>query len=145
MSELSIHQIKNILPHRPPILMLDKVLEYTQGEKVVAIKNVAINDEVFKGHFPNNPVMPGTAIVEAMAQAAIILYYTQYEKELKSKPEYYLGSIKSDFLKPVCPGDQLKIEVNTVRMLPTMAFVSATAFVRNEKVAHAQLTFAIKR
>ena len=145
MTALDIHQIKKILPHRSPILMIDRVTEIISGERTVAVKNITMNEEVFKGHFPNNPVFPGTWIVEAMAQTSIILYYTKYEKELKTPPQYYLGSIKSEFIKPVYPGDQLVIEAKTIKMVPQMALVEVIAWVGKEKVSKAELTFGIKR
>ncbi|HNV24198.1 MAG TPA: 3-hydroxyacyl-ACP dehydratase FabZ [Candidatus Omnitrophota bacterium] len=145
MTALDIHQIKKILPHRSPILMIDRVTEIISGERAVAVKNITMNEEVFKGHFPNNPVFPGTWIVEAMAQTSIILYYTKYEKELKTPPQYYLGSIKSEFIKPVYPGDQLVIEAKTIKMVPQMALVEVIAWVGKEKVSKAELTFGIKR
>lgn len=145
MKTLNIEEIQKILPHRNPMLFIDKVIDIEDGKRVVAIKNVTTNDWFFQGHFPGKPIMPGSLIVEAMAQTAIIIYYSAYEKELKKTPEYYLGSIKASFLHPVVPGDQLRLEAETVKLLPTGAFVSAKAFVKDVKIAEAELVFATKR
>jgi 3-hydroxyacyl-[acyl-carrier-protein] dehydratase len=125
--------------------MIDKVLELEPGKTVTAIKNVSINDWFFEGHFPGNPVMPGTLIIEAMAQASILLYHSGYEAKLAKAPEYYLGSIKSRFFHPVRPGDQLRIRAETVKLLPTGAFVNVKCSVIDKDVAEAELVFAVKQ
>ena len=143
---LDKNEIKKILPHREPILMIDAVIELDQGKRVVAIKKTTNDDFFFKGHFPNRPIMPGTSIVEAMAQASILLYYSAYENKLGNKiPEYYLGSVKARFLHSVLPGDELRIESETVRLLPTTAFVTAKAYVKDKQIAEAELVFAVKK
>ena len=101
--------IKKILPHREPMLLIDEVIELEPGKRVKAVKHVVPEDEFLKGHFPGKPIMPGTAIVEAMAQAAILLYHSAYEADIQSRiPEYYLASVKSQFLHAVFPGDERK-------------------------------------
>lgn len=141
----SIEALQKILPHRYPFLLIDKITELEAGKRVVAIKNVTINDWYLEGHFPENPVMPGTLVVEAMAQASILLYHSAYENELKKRPDYYLGSVKARFLHPVRPGDQLRIVSETVKMLPTNVYVSARAYVGEENIGEAELVFAVKR
>ncbi|MBU2541850.1 MAG: 3-hydroxyacyl-ACP dehydratase FabZ [Candidatus Omnitrophica bacterium] len=145
MKTLDIDQIKKVLPHRHPMLLIDRVIELEPGKRVVAIKNVSINDSFLQGHFPGNPIMPGTSIVEAMAQASIVLYHSGYEDELVNVPNYYLGSIKARFIHPVFPGDQLSLEAETVKLLPTGAFISTKAFVKDKQIAEAELVFAVKK
>jgi 3-hydroxyacyl-[acyl-carrier-protein] dehydratase len=110
---MDVNEIREYLPHRYPFLLVDRVLELTPGESIVAIKNVTINEPFFNGHFPQHPVMPGVLIVEAMAQAAGILGF----KTMDKKPEdgsiyYFVGSDKLRFKRPVVPGDQLKLEAS---------------------------------
>jgi 3-hydroxyacyl-[acyl-carrier-protein] dehydratase len=140
---LDIDGIKKILPHRHPMLLIDRVIDLEPGKRAVAIKNVTINDWFIQGHFPGKPVMPGTLIVEAMAQTAILIYHSAFEDKLKQTPDYYLGSIKASFSHPVLPGDQLRLEAQTVKLLATGAFVSVKAFVKDTKVAEADLVFAV--
>lgn len=132
----NIEEIQKILPQRYPFLMIDRVLELEPGKKVVAIKNVTINDEFFSGQFPGKPIMPGVFIIEAMAQAAIILFSGQIS--------YYLGSVKVRFLNPVFPGDQLKITVEPIKILSGQSIVSVLAHVDNKEVAEGELSFSVK-
>ena len=144
--QLDLNQIEKILPQKDPFILIDKVTELEPGEKVVAVKDIKTNDWFFKGHFPGHPVMPGALIIEAMAQTSILLYYSKYKDSLKKKPDYYLGAInKATFKHPVGPGDQLKIEARTVRLLPTSGFVSVKAFVKDKDIAEAELVFGVKR
>ena len=137
--------IKKLIPQRFPFILIDKVLDVIPGKEALAIKNVTTNDIVLLGHFPDKPIMPGVAIIEAMAQAAIILFAAETKKEeVSEKPLYFLGSVKARFLHPVVPGDQLKIKVVNVRALPTGAFVSAEATVDEKKVSEAELIFSVK-
>ena len=146
MNALNKDELKKILPHREPMLLIDAVLDLESGKRAVAIKKVTNEDQFFKGHFPGKPIMPGTSIVEAMAQASILLYHSEYEDKLGSIiPEYYLGSVKARFLHSVFPGDELRIESETVRLLPTAAFVTAKAYVKDTQVAEAELVFAVKK
>jgi 3-hydroxyacyl-[acyl-carrier-protein] dehydratase len=112
MSEMDIHQVLQYLPQRYPILMIDRVLSCEPGKRIVALKNVTINEPHFPGHFPTRPVMPGVMILEAMAQAAAILAL----RTLNVKPDensvyYYAGIDNARFKRPVEPGDQMQIEV----------------------------------
>lgn len=144
-SVFDIEQIKKILPQRYPFLLIDKVVELEPGKKAVAIKNVSINDGFFVGHFPGNPIMPGTLIIEAMAQTSIVLYYSAYKEDLKKRPDYYLGSVKARFKNPVVPGDQLRLQAHTEKILPSGAFVNVKAFVEDKEIAEAELIFAVKQ
>jgi 3-hydroxyacyl-[acyl-carrier-protein] dehydratase len=143
--QLDFEEIKKLVPQRFPFIMLDRVVEVEQGKRVTAIKNVSGNDIFFLGHFPDKAVMPGAAIIEAMAQAAIILFATTGRNSAEAKaPLYYFGSVKARFLNPVVPGDQVKIIVENVKMLPTTAYVSGEAFVEDRRIAEAELAFSVK-
>ncbi len=125
--------------------MIDKVLELEPGRKAVSVKNISGNDIFFLGHFPDKAIMPGAAIIEAMAQTAIVLFAAAKGNEgTDAKPLYYFGSVKARFLHPVVPGDQLKITVVNVKTLPHGAYVSAEAFVDGKKVSEAELVFSTK-
>lgn len=139
----NIEEIQKILPQKFPFLMIDRVLELTPGKKVVAIKNVTINEEFFGGHFPGNPVMPGVLIIEAMAQAAIMLF-CQPDKPAAEKNTYYLGSVKVKFTHPVSPGDQLKVTVEPVKVIASAGIVNALAEVGDKEIARGELSFSIK-
>ena len=136
-------ELMKILPQRYPFVMIDRIAEIDAGKRAVAIKNVTINDWFFEGHFPKNPVMPGTLILEAMAQASILLYHSGYKDILKGVPEYYLGTVKTRFLHPVYPGDQLKLVAETVKLMPTGACIDVKALVGEKVVAEAELVFAV--
>jgi 3-hydroxyacyl-[acyl-carrier-protein] dehydratase len=112
MADMDIHEVLKYLPQRFPILMVDRVLECEPGKRIVALKNVSVNEPYFPGHFPHRPVMPGVLILEAMAQAAAILVF----RTLNVKPDekavyYYAGIDNARFKRPVEPGDQLAVEV----------------------------------
>ncbi len=141
--QLDFEQIKKLIPQRFPFILIDKVLEVEAGKEAVAIKNVSGNDIFFLGHFPDIAIMPGVAIIEAMAQTAIILFAVEKEKG-DSKQIYFLGSVKARFYHPVVPGDQLKIKATNIKSLPTGAYVSAEAFVGDKKVSEAELVFSVK-
>lgn len=141
---LDFEEIKRLIPQRFPFIMLDKVIELDPGKRTVAIKNISGNDMVFLGHFPEKAVMPGALIIEAMAQASIILFATsEKNKPGDKKPLYYFGSVKARFFHPVVPGDQLKIQVDNVKSLPSGAYVTGAAFVEEKKVAEADLVFSV--
>lgn len=139
---LTFEQIKKIIPQRFPFLMVDKVIELEPGKRIVAIKNVSGNEIQFLGHFPGMSIMPGALIIEAMAQAAIVLFYGGK----KTKPKQYLvGSAKVRFVQTVVPGDQLKLEVNMIRVIPEGGtMVRGKAFVDDKLVTEAELVFTLK-
>jgi 3-hydroxyacyl-[acyl-carrier-protein] dehydratase len=113
---MDIHQILKLLPHRYPILLVDRVLEIEPGKRIKAIKNVSINEPFFLGHFPHRPVMPGVLMLEAMAQAAAILSFDAMGKTLDDNSVYYFAGIDAArFKRPVEPGDQLVMDVTLER------------------------------
>jgi 3-hydroxyacyl-[acyl-carrier-protein] dehydratase len=140
---LDFEEIKKLIPQRFPLIMIDKVLELEPGKEAIAIKNISGNDIFFLGHFPDIAIMPGVAIIEAMAQTAIILFAAG-EKTGAHNPLYFLGSVKARFYHPVVPGDCLKIKAVTVKSLPSGAYVSAEASVEDTKVSEAELVFSVK-
>jgi len=143
--QLDFETIKRYLPQRFPFIMLDKIIELEPGKRAVGIKNISGNDIFFLGHFPEKAIMPGAAIIEAMAQTAIILFATAHEEEEDAgKPIYYFGSVKARFLHTVVPGDQLRITVENTKSLPSGAYVTAEATVEGTKVSEADLVFSVK-
>jgi len=141
--KLEILDIQKIIPHRFPFLMIDRVIECRPNEKLVAVKNVSINEHYFRGHFPESQVMPGVLIIEAMAQAGCIYFY--YSKNLQDKSLiYYLAKTEARFHHPVIPGDQLIIEVVSVKLLPKAGFVKCKALVGEKLMAEAEIGFGIK-
>ncbi len=113
---MDIQKILNTLPHRYPIILVDRVLEIEPGRRIVALKNVSINEPVFSGHFPGYPVMPGVLLLEALAQAAAILsIVTLGGEQAKDQIYYFVGVDRARFKRPVEPGDQLQLEVDFVR------------------------------
>ncbi len=136
-SVLEVDELMQLLPHRYPFLLIDRLVDIKAGEGAVGIKNVSFGDGFFQGHFPGKPVMPGVLIVEAMAQAAAA--YTSYTEglETEGKIVLFMGVDKARFRKPVIPGDQLRIHVSTVhRRAPVWRFAS-TAYVDDKRVADA--------
>ncbi len=113
MSAMDIHEILQYLPHRYPILMIDRVLELVPGERIKALKNVSMNEPFFPGHYPHHPVMPGVLIVETLAQAAAILSFKTMGRKPDDKSVYYFAGIDgARFKRPVSPGDQLVLDVS---------------------------------
>ena len=136
---LDINIIQKILPHRYPFLLVDRITECSP-DRIVAIKNVTINEPFFQGHFPGKPIMPGVLIIEAMAQAGGVGALNI--KDNLGKLAYFLAIDKARFLRPVVPGDQLVIEVNILKVKLSVMQVRATAKVKDELVAEADLMFA---
>src|SRR6202142_230027 len=140
---LDIHEILSILPHRYPFLLIDRVLELQRKERIVAIKNVTINEPFFNGHFPGLPIMPGVLIVEAIAQAGGALLLTEVE-DRTDKVMVFTGIERAKFRRPVSPGDQLRIEVEVMgwRGVPRMIAVKmqGVASVAGKKVAEATVS-----
>ena len=131
-----IRWIESVLPHRYPMLLVDRVLELDPGKSIVAIKNVSVNEGFFQGHFPGQPVMPGVLIVEGVAQAGGILLLHDLESP-ERKLVYFMSLEKAPFRKPVVPGDQLRYEVEVLRMRATTCKLAGRALVDGEVVASA--------
>lgn len=142
---MDIGQIMKVLPHRYPILLVDRILELIPGEKAVGLKNVTINEQFFQGHFPGHPVMPGVYILESMAQVAGILAFARtdnleaIEKTMEDKVIYFMSVDKVKFRRPVVPGDQLRQEVFQTRHRGNIASYEGKAYVGDTLVAEAQM------
>jgi len=137
MPVMDIQTIREILPHRYPMLLVDRI-EELEPDRIVGIKNVTVNEPFFNGHFPDYPVMPGVLIVEAMAQVAGVLVLSQIP-DRKSKLVLLAGVDEAKFRKPVRPGDQLRIEMKLVKRKTSMAKMSGTASVDGMIVAEAEM------
>lgn len=133
-----IMKIMNLLPHRYPFLLVDRVLEIVSGEKIIALKNVTINEPFFQGHFPKSPIMPGVLIIEAMAQAGGVLAFDSLPKEKQGALVYFMGMDKVKFRKPVTPGDQLVLEISILKQRLNAIKMAGTAKVNESLVAEAQ-------
>lgn len=145
--ELDVNQIMERLPHRYPMLLVDRVLEMEPGKRVVAIKNVSINEPFFTGHFPHHPVMPGVLIIEALAQAAALFSFegnTELNPADKRIAYYLVGVDEARFRKPVVPGDQLRLEVVADRISRAICKYTAKATVDGQVVAEAKIMCAIR-
>jgi 3-hydroxyacyl-[acyl-carrier-protein] dehydratase len=143
---VTVEQIRQLLPHRYPFLLVDRVIEIVPEQSVVTLKNVTINEPFFNGHFPEHPVMPGVLIVEAMAQSAGLL--TQISARLKGgsvSPLFYLAKVdNARFNAPVVPGDQLRMEVRLKRLLRSMGLFEARTLVDGKEVASCELMCAAR-
>lgn len=137
--QLDIIEIMELLPHRYPFLLVDKVVELEPGKRIVGIKNVTMNEPFFQGHFPGFPVMPGVLIIEAMAQVAAILAYKTAGAEAKDKVSYFMAIEHARFRKPVKPGDTLRIEVETLFNKRGIWSVGAKAYVGDTLMTDAEL------
>ena len=139
MSGLNINEIMKLLPHRYPMLLLDRVLEISEdGKRIKGLKNVTANEQFFQGHFPGAPVMPGVLIVEAMAQCAAVLFLREIED--RDKKLFLFGGVdKARFRRPVVPGDQLILECEVLQRRASTVKVRGTAKVADVVVAEAEL------
>lgn len=143
---MDIHQILEYLPHRYPILLVDRVLEIVPGERIVALKNVSINEPFFPGHYPHHPVMPGVLIVEAMAQAAALLSFRGADgKPDKDAVYYFVGIDGARFKRPVSPGDQLVLEVSVLGSKRGMWKFAGQAKVDGQLAAEAELICTMRK
>jgi len=134
-----IEEIMALLPHRYPFLMVDRVLEIVRGERILAVKNVSINEPFFQGHFPIQPIMPGVLILEALAQAGGVIAFDSLPEEKRGTPVYFMGMDKVKFRKPVVPGDQLMLDVRVLRARGKVIKLAGVARVDEQVVAEAEL------
>jgi 3-hydroxyacyl-[acyl-carrier-protein] dehydratase len=142
---LDINQIKEYLPHRYPLLLVDRVLDYELGKTITAIKNVTVNEEFFNGHFPHQPVMPGVLMIEAMAQtAAILSFMTMNVKPDENSVVYFVGIDNARFKRPVGPGDQLKMDVEILRVSRGIWKYKAVGSVDGKVALEAELMCTIR-
>ena len=141
IAPLDIRRIQQILPHRYPFLLVDRILELEEDKRAVGIKNVTANEHFFVGHFPGHPVMPGVLLIEAMAQVAGVLMLSKSDNE--GKLAYILGIDNAKFRKTVVPGDQLRFEVEVKRLKGKTGKVQTYAYVEGKVVAEAELTFSV--
>ncbi|MBI4987461.1 MAG: 3-hydroxyacyl-ACP dehydratase FabZ [Rhodocyclales bacterium] len=142
---MDIHEILEYLPHRYPMLLVDRVLEVIPGERIVALKNVSINEPFFPGHYPHHPVMPGVLVIEALAQTAAILSF----KTMGGKPDdksvyYFVGIDGARFKRPVSPGDQLIFEVSILANKRGIWKFAAQAKVDGQIAAEAELMCTVR-
>lgn len=138
---LDVTEIQRIIPHRYPMLLIDRVEELEVGKRAVAIRNVTAHEQVFNGHFPGNPVLPGVLIVEAMAQTGAVALLSM--DEFKGKTAYFGGIKEAKFRKVVRPGDTLRIEVTLEKIRNNVGLGKAIATVAGKKACTAELTFMI--
>ncbi len=140
MNAMDIHAILEHLPHRYPMLLVDRVLELVPGERILALKNVSINEPFFPGHYPHHPVMPGVLVIEAMAQAAALLSFKSMGEKSDAKSVYYfVGIDAARFKRPVVPGDQMMLEVSVKATRRGIWKFSAQAKVEGQVAAEAEL------
>lgn len=139
--DFGVQDIKDIIPHRYPFLLIDRVSYIEPGKKVVAYKNVTSNEYFFQGHFPEMPVMPGVLIIEALAQAGAVAILSQ--EEFKGKIAFFGAINKAKFRKNVVPGDTLKLEVEIIKIKGSAGIGKGTAYVGEKKAAEGELMFMI--
>ncbi len=138
---LNSEEIQQIMPHRFPMLLIDRIIELEPLKRAVGIKNVSINEQFFQGHFPGKPVMPGVLILEAMAQVGGVAML--YPAENRGKIAFFAGIEKAKFRKPVVPGDQLKMVAEIVKIKGAIGKIRAEAFVDGQVVAEGEFMFAL--
>ncbi len=142
---MEITEIMRRLPHRYPFLLVDRVLELTVNEKVVAIKNVTMNEPQFTGHFPHHPIMPGVLIIEAMAQAAGLLAFASLkEPPTEDMVIYFVGIDNARFKRPVVPGDQLRLEAKVLKNIRGIWKFEARALVGEQLACQAELMCTLR-
>lgn len=145
MNSMDIRQILECLPHRYPLLLVDRVLSCDPGKRIVAIKNVTINEPFFTGHFPHHPVMPGVMIIEALAQTAAILTFRTHDRKADDNSIYYfVGIDNARFKKPVMPGDTLELNAEIKRFARGIWWFSTHACVAGQVVCEAELMCTLR-
>jgi 3-hydroxyacyl-[acyl-carrier-protein] dehydratase len=140
---LSFEEIRKLVPQKYPFLFIDKVVEFQKGSKIVCLKNITGNESFFVGHFPDFAIMPGVLILEALAQASIILFRKSFDADKDKDKVFLLASANVRFSKPVFPGDQLILEINTEKVVSNAAIVKGIARVGEKIVTKATLSFGV--
>lgn len=138
---MDIKEIMAVIPHRHPFLLIDRIVSIEEGKKVVAVKNVTMNEPFFQGHFPNEPVMPGVLIIEAMAQAGAVAILGLPQN--KGKTAYFGAINKAKFRGKVVPGDTMRLEVEILKLKTNAGIGYGVAYVGDKKVAEGEITFMI--
>ncbi len=135
---LNIREIMKLLPHRYPLLLVDRVLEMEPGKRIIGLKNVSVNEQFFQGHFPGAPVMPGVLIIESMAQCGALMFLSQLDD--RDRKLFYFGAVnRARFRKPVLPGDQLIIECEVLQKRASTVKIKGVAKVEGVVVCEAEL------
>ena len=134
-----IEKIMELIPHRYPFILIDRVMRFEPGKRIVALKNVSINEPFFQGHFPGKPIMPGVLIVEAMAQAGGLLWISSQDEEAPGSLFFFTGIDKARFRRPVVPGDQIIVDVGMLKIRGKVAKMAGKAFVEDKIVAEGEL------
>ncbi len=140
---LSFEEVRKLIPQKYPFLFIDKVVELQKESKIVCLKNISGNESFFAGHFPDFAIMPGVLILEALAQASILLFKKSFNAEKDKERIFLLASANIRFTKPVFPGDQLILEINTEKIVSNAAIVKGVARVGEKIVSKATLSFGI--
>jgi beta-hydroxyacyl-ACP dehydratase FabZ len=140
---MDIQQIQEMLPHRYPFLLVDRIIEIEPGRRVVGLKNVTINEAFFQGHFPGHPIMPGVLIIETMAQVGGVLLMRTLNVTAEKKLFYLTGIDRAKFRRPVLPGDQVRFELEILQIKSPISRMQARAYVEGKLVAEAELSCAI--
>ncbi len=140
---LSFEEIRKLVPQKYPFLFIDKVIEFQKESKIVCLKNITGNESFFVGHFPDFAIMPGVLILEALAQASIILFRKSFDADKDKDKVFLLASANVRFSKPVFPGDQLILEINTEKVVSNAAIVKGIARVGEKIVSKATLSFGV--
>ncbi len=142
--QLNFEEIKQIIPQRFPFLMLDRIIEVTPGVRAVGLKNLTGNEWFYQGHFPKRAVTPGVMISEAVAQTGIVFFHYSRTGDIEDDVTYLLGAIKMRFLKPVWPGEQLRLEVTPMKIMSNAAMLAARVLVEERVVARGEFLLSAK-
>ncbi len=140
---MDIQQIQEILPHRYPFLLIDRILEIQPGKRVVGLKNVTINEAFFQGHFPGHPIMPGVLVIEAMAQVGGVLLMHTLDASAEKKLFYFTGIDRAKFRRPVLPGDQVRFELEILQLKSRNCRMRGRAYVGDKLAAEAELSCVV--